>query len=277
MSDRGRAARFALAPAVVEAAPASRPAYVPARPAGAFPAAREAITRRIMLAAGIGLLGLAIATAIPALTAFISTTADVSPAAASYGPPASARAAAAVSGNWERSSAIALPPTDQVGAAVMFAADEGHRWAVLASLVEWAERDRAARAAVEAQARRGQVAGATSAPGQATTLGRGSGYAPGTVLPARITIYGCVGPGGGFCNNMASGVRVFEGAAACSTNLPMGTKVQIAGDPTGRTYECLDRGALPATWIDVFFYDTREGMAWQSSLGTTYTQITIVN
>ncbi len=68
-----------------------------------------------------------------------------------------------------------------------------------------------------------------------------------------------------------------EGAAACSYNLPFGTKLTIAGDPTGRVYECLDRGALANTWVDVYFEDTRDGMAWQSQLGGTVANITIVN
>jgi hypothetical protein len=275
MNDHGRAA-FALAPAIAEAAP-NGPVAIPAqRRTGVWPAFKDAVTGRLGVAALIGVLGLALATAIPAATALISTTASSGGASASYGPPMAMRAAASVSGNWERSNAVALPPADQIGAAVIAGAEERHRWAALASLMEWAERDAAEKAAEAARAQ-GAVAGAYSQPGTATTLNRASGYAPGTVLPARITIYGCVGPGGGFCNNMASGAQVFEGAAACSSNLPFGTKITISGDPTGRVYECLDRGHLPATWIDVFFYSTTEGMAWQSNLGTTQTQITIVN
>jgi hypothetical protein len=76
---------------------------------------------------------------------------------------------------------------------------------------------------------------------------------------------------------MASGIAVFEGAAACSGDLPFGTKIRISGDPTGRVYECLDRGHLASTWVDVFFYDTRDGIAWQSLLGGTVTNIEIVN
>jgi hypothetical protein len=76
---------------------------------------------------------------------------------------------------------------------------------------------------------------------------------------------------------MASGLKVFEGAAACSADLPFGTRVRIIGDPTGRVYECLDRGALAATWVDVFFYNTSDGIAWQSLLGGTVTDIEIVN
>jgi hypothetical protein len=76
---------------------------------------------------------------------------------------------------------------------------------------------------------------------------------------------------------MASGGVAFAGAAACSNDLPFGTRFTIDGDPTGRTYECLDRGELPATWIDVYFDDTSDGIAWQSSLGATTTDIQIVN
>jgi hypothetical protein len=76
---------------------------------------------------------------------------------------------------------------------------------------------------------------------------------------------------------MSAGGTPFPGAVACSDNLPFGTKLRITGDPTGRTYECLDRGRLTPTWIDVYFDDTTEGMAWQSSLGTTITDIEIVN
>jgi hypothetical protein len=76
---------------------------------------------------------------------------------------------------------------------------------------------------------------------------------------------------------MASGIQVFEGAAACSADLPFGTRIRINGDPTGRVYECLDRGHLANTWIDVFFYDTRDGIAWQSLLGGTVSNIEIVN
>jgi hypothetical protein len=42
-------------------------------------------------------------------------------------------------------------------------------------------------------------------------------------------------------------------------------------------YECLDRGALAPTWIDVYFENTSDGIAWQSTLGSTVTDIHIVN
>lgn len=45
----------------------------------------------------------------------------------------------------------------------------------------------------------------------------------------------------------------------------------------GRVYECLDRGALATTWVDVFFYNTADGIAWQSLLGGTISDIELVN
>ena len=76
---------------------------------------------------------------------------------------------------------------------------------------------------------------------------------------------------------MASGVKVFEGAAACSYDLPFGTRFKIHGDATGRVYECLDRGALSNTWVDLFFYNTTAGINWASNLGGTVAPIEIVN
>jgi hypothetical protein len=81
--------------------------------------------------------------------------------------------------------------------------------------------------------------------------------------------------GNGFCGNMASGQRPFPGAAACSSNLPMGTRFVIADDPNQTVFTCLDRGALAATWVDVWFYDAADGWAWQANVGTS-SEITIV-
>ena len=113
--------------------------------------------------------------------------------------------------------------------------------------------------------------------GTVQSLNSASGYAVGTVINARITIYGCTGRGGGFCGGMSSGIRVFEGAAACSNDMPFGTKFTIEGDPTGRTYECLDRGVLPTPWVDIFFNDTEAGIAWAGQLGSTRANIRVVN
>ena len=89
----------------------------------------------------------------------------------------------------------------------------------------------------------------------------------GTRIPgASVTFYACVGDG--FCETMANGDQVFEGAAACSPDLAFGTRFVIASDPSGRVFTCLDRGALSPTWVDVWFYDVTQGYAWQSIVGT---------
>ena len=102
-----------------------------------------------------------------------------------------------------------------------------------------------------------------------------SSLAPGTrISSALVTFYACVG--NGFCGAMANGQQVFAGAAACSYNLSFGTRFQIANDPTGRTYVCLDRGVPTATWVDIWFYDIADGWAWQTALGNTRSDIIIV-
>jgi hypothetical protein len=97
--------------------------------------------------------------------------------------------------------------------------------------------------------------------------------AGGTTLSSTVTFYACVG--NGFCGNMASGVPPFPGAAACSGNMPMGTRFVIGDDPNGQVFTCMDRGALSATWVDVWFYDAADGWAWQSNVGTS-SEITIL-
>lgn len=102
-----------------------------------------------------------------------------------------------------------------------------------------------------------------------------SSLAPGTrISNALVTFYACVG--NGFCEAMANGQQVFAGAAACSYNLSFGTRFQIAGDPTGRTYVCLDRGVPTATWVDIWFYDAADGWAWQTAFGDTRSDLIIV-
>ncbi|MEX1254023.1 MAG: hypothetical protein WEE64_06760 [Dehalococcoidia bacterium] len=96
-------------------------------------------------------------------------------------------------------------------------------------------------------------------------ISRGTLIAPGTRLASTITFYACVGDG--FCGNTASGMPVSAGSAACSSNLPFGTRFRIEGDPTGRVFLCNDRGALASTWVDVWFYSVAEGRAWQSMVG----------
>ena len=79
-----------------------------------------------------------------------------------------------------------------------------------------------------------------------------------------------------FRSAMANGQQVFAGAAACSYNLSFGTRFQIANDPTGRTYVCLDRGVPNATWVDIWFYDAADGWDWQTAFGSTRGDIIIV-
>lgn len=103
----------------------------------------------------------------------------------------------------------------------------------------------------------------------------GAAITPGTrIANTFVTFYACVG--NGFCGNMANGQRVFAGAAACSNNLPFGTRFIIEGDPSARTYVCLDRGVPGPTWVDIWFYDVADGWAWQSALGRTRGEIVIV-
>jgi hypothetical protein len=86
-----------------------------------------------------------------------------------------------------------------------------------------------------------------------------------TIQNVNLTFYDCAGQG--FCGKMYNGEKVYEGAAACSWNLPIGTRFMIVGDPTGRVYVCKDRGLLSDTWIDVFWHDPADGYAWQSIVG----------
>jgi hypothetical protein len=130
------------------------------------------------------------------------------------------------------------------------------------------------RLAAEEQAQAVAAASAPAYPPASRPVWHAPAMAGGTVMPATITFYACIG--NGFCGNMASGHQVFDGAAACSTNLPFGTRFMVNGDPTGRIFTCLDRGALSTTWVDIWFYDVADGYAWQSMVGTSGT-ITILN
>jgi hypothetical protein len=89
-----------------------------------------------------------------------------------------------------------------------------------------------------------------------------------------ITFYDCANQG--FCGAMFNGRKVYEGAAACSWNLPIGTRFVIVGDPTHRIYTCEDRGLLANTWVDIFWYYPSQGHSWQSIVGR-YGTIEIVS
>ncbi|MDP9236674.1 MAG: hypothetical protein M3P30_04610 [Chloroflexota bacterium] len=260
-----------LKPVFVEADAPSRPVVVSAGNSafGAFTLARDNFARRFALATLIGVAVLMLAATLPAITAVASSLRAPASPPPSFGPPLELRAAAGVSGNWEQAYANAMPGAPAVGAALVAGAQEQRSWDVLIAMNSIAaDRNAGADAASARSARSAAAPYSMSSP---------SGIEAGTAMRARITIYGCSGPGGGFCNHMASGGSAFEGAAACSENLQFGTRLTISGDPTGRVYECLDRGSLPATWIDVYFENTSDGIAWQSELGSTLAEIHIVN
>jgi len=116
--------------------------------------------------------------------------------------------------------------------------------------------------ALEQQQRQQAVAAAVSGPAWQAPPITGGTRIPG----ATVTFYACVG--NGFCGAMANGQQVFAGAAACSSDLPFGTRFTVVNDPTGQVFTCLDRGALATTWVDIWFYDVAQGYAWQSYVGT---------
>ncbi len=237
---------------------------------------RDFLAKQLAWAAAATLLVFAAVTALPAISAFASGLSAPSRGAPGWQQPAPASAEPPktdLAHLWaDHSQSMGIDANVEFGKGLAKIARDQYNWAVLYAMRSIADERTAADDQAAAAARR---AVAPAAPPY--TLGSQSGYAPGTVLRARITIYGCTGPGGGFCDHMASGGDAFEGAAACSADLPFGTRLKIEGDPTGRIYECLDRGQLPATWIDVYFSDTTDGMAWQSTLGGTIGSITIVN
>jgi hypothetical protein len=87
----------------------------------------------------------------------------------------------------------------------------------------------------------------------------------GSVSDVNITFYDCKGQG--FCGSMYGGRKVYQGAAACSWDLALGTTFYIVGDPTRRVYICEDRGLLRDTWVDVFWNSPRDGWWWASQVG----------
>ena len=254
-----------LAPVFVQAAPAPRQQAATmgsAAPLAALPDLRGFFARRIALASLLAGAGIVLVAAVAAIgTIAFQQVTSASASNTTLGPSAELRAASAMAGGYEQAYSASMPSANLIGGTLLAAAEERQAQEVLAALVQ-----------IDKQ-RRAQVVAANGG----RSLNGASGYPVGTILRSRITIYGCAGAGGGFCNAMATGIQVFEGAAACSFNLPFGTKLKIHGDPTGRVYECLDRGALATTWVDVFFYNTQDGIAWQSLLAGTIADIEIVN
>jgi hypothetical protein len=81
--------------------------------------------------------------------------------------------------------------------------------------------------------------------------GRVTAGAPFPMLRVRVTWYLPTG------NVMYSGQYPFVGAAACSWNFSIGTRLRL---PDGREVTCLDRGRLgSAGWVDIFVPTTADG------------------
>lgn len=171
--------------------------------------------------------------------------------------------------DWVEAYRSSAPPREQVIPAAMLAAKqvEDHNRALQAIAVL-----RAAGIAVSFDETTHQpLFVKTLPPGQARTesavQAQPQPLLPGQVIRnARITFYACIG--NGFCNTMAGGKEPYEGAAACSYDLPLGTRLQIVNDPAHRIYTCEDRGYLSPTWIDVFFWDVADGWPWQRQVGS---------
>jgi hypothetical protein len=103
--------------------------------------------------------------------------------------------------------------------------------------------------------------------------GKGNLFVKGLYQNANLTFYDCADQG--FCDAMYNGRKVYEGAAACSWNMSIGTRFFIVGDPTDRVYICEDRGLLADTWVDIFWHHPKDGYAWQAKVGR-YGTIVIV-
>jgi hypothetical protein len=78
------------------------------------------------------------------------------------------------------------------------------------------------------------------------------------VREARITYYVWTG------QPMASGLYPYPGVAACSYDLPLETWIVL----DGVLLQCLDRGHLTPTWVDVYCAD-EVCAAWVAGLGPT--------
>ncbi len=89
-------------------------------------------------------------------------------------------------------------------------------------------------------------------------------------IEVELTFYVCRGapPGfqDGYCDHPAGPLPLAESQAACGYAWPFGTRFEIAGDATGRTYICNDRGLGPEHWLDVFFWEYIDGRAWSDSI-----------
>ena len=247
---------------------------------------RAQLTRRVLIASAIAAFALVLATALPALAALRAseTAAPRSTYSSSAGVTATAATRvddlgaatfvgqipfvqqlhyiSAVSGVQPEASGFVLAARQATLAQYVQDVSTQVTLPYLSDAVASKRAVEAWASAVEAQTRQQAVAAAVSSqPWQAPPVGAGT-----TIAGATVTFYACIG--NGFCGTMASGGQAFEGAAACSSDLAFGTRFIVANDPTGRVFTCLDRGALSATWVDVWFYDAADGWAWQSYVGT---------
>ena len=146
VNDRNRTVRFGLTPALVEAAPQAPPAFAPVTGAVAASdsSARDFLARRLGIATLVSVAVLFLASSIPAVTALASSMRSSSAAAQPYGPPLESRAAAGVSGNWERSYSVAQPDAGQMGAALLAGVVEQRSWDVLKAMLMIADQEAAA-------------------------------------------------------------------------------------------------------------------------------------
>ena len=132
----------------------------------------------------------------------------------------------------------------QMGAALLAGVVEQQKWDVLKAMHIIADQQAAA-ALDEAAAERIPMAASAFRSRSA----RPSGLAAGPAAAPASRSTAAAAPAVASATICRPAVCSFEGAAACSWNLPFGTKLTIHGDPTGRTYECLDPRARSApTW-----------------------------
>ncbi len=213
-------------------------------------------TRRLAIAnlfATLVLNGAAAVPAIATLPIVQASTPAVTTAPDEFAAPPSSAASGSVV--WRAGGGYQLSDSEIYKAAVLA---EAQRQAQIQAMLDY-------QAALQAQQADEENAAIsyTEAPAPVSVYGINGSY---VIRNARITFYSCTGEG--FCGGMASGDQVYEGAVACSEDIPLGTPLRILSDPSGRVFVCLDRGLLSPTWIDVFFYNAADGWAWQSVVGT---------
>lgn len=83
----------------------------------------------------------------------------------------------------------------------------------------------------------------------------------------RGSISASIGDGGGWCDAMANGEVVHQGAAACDRSR-LGERFRIVGDPLGLTFECKDTGsAVHGHHRDIWFDLSDDGYRWIVEVG----------